>query len=174
MKFSKLLLLALLIISMMTVPAFCEEQQDQQQEEEQEAPYPNEEDAEELHDVHDDEFTRESFFAEYDKEESDHPEVHVAKKFFPTRETTIDKERFIGLLKLYTDGTVHDEEIDEDIREEAHRQIQEWCVNFMNEKYAEQEQFTIEDLFRIMFDREFLEWVELNHPLGDQDIEPDL
>ena len=127
-----------------------------------------EQEAEELKKAQASMWTREQFFAEYDTEKPEHPEVSIAKKYFPTRTSTINKERYMGLLKMYMDGTVHDEEIDEDIREEAHAQIEEFVEGYIASLDSNKEEFTIEDLFEDFIAGKFHEWVDKNHPQEDE------
>ena len=119
-------------------------------------------------------FTRESFFYEYDKATSKYPEVVTAKKFLPTRTTTIDKDRYKSLLKTYMDGTVHDQEIDEDIREEAHKQLEIFVENYVDDVAADKNDFTIEDLYTDYIAGKFHEWLDKSHPEIDHEIEPEL
>jgi len=128
------------------------------------------EDSEE--ELHPDMFTRETFFAEYDTASPTHPEVKMAKRYFPTKDSSIDKERYKSLMKMFMDGTVHENPIDEDIREEAHKQLEEFLDQFVDSK--EKDEFTIEDLFSDYIEGKFHDWVDLEHPQSDPDIEPDL
>jgi hypothetical protein len=88
----------------------------------------------------------------------------MAKKYFPTRTTSIDKLRYKSLFKMYMDGTVHDEEIDEDIREAAHEQIEGFVEQYVNETSADKDEFFVEDLFLDFIDGKFHDWVEKTHP----------
>jgi hypothetical protein len=158
MKLTKFILLAFVTITLFSQVAKCTDS----------------EDADSLKHANADNFTRESFFAEYDQESPEHPEVKMAKKYFPTRETTINVERYKTLLKMYMDGTVHDEEIDEDIREEAHAQLEEFVEAFIDQEAKEKDEFTVEDLFTDFIGGAFHEWLDKAHPQHDDEIEPDL
>ena len=122
MSLSKNLLLILLTTCLLSQAIICKDTDELLPGEEwtEEEKLIREQEAEELKQAQASMWTREQFFAEYDTKNPEHPEVSIAKKYFPTRSTSINKERYMGLLKMYMDGTVHDEEIDEDIREEAH------------------------------------------------------
>lgn len=177
MKFTKTLLLILLAICLFTQSTYCKDSDEplaSGEEYTEDEKGEREKEAEELKNTDPQYFTRETFFAEYEKENPEHPEVKMAKKYFPTKETTINKERYKVLLKMYMDGTVHDEEIDEDIREEAHRQIEEFVDQFIEAESKEKEEFTVEDLFTDFIGGKFHEWLDQQHPENDSDIEPDL
>ncbi len=130
--------------------------------------------AEALKETHPGLFTKETFFKEYDLEKPKHVEVVMAKKYFPTRKSIIDKERYLGLLKMYMDGTVHDEEIDEDIREEAHAQIQEFVEEYVKHVAEHKTDFTVDDLFEDFIAGKFHDWLKKTHPEDDPEIEGDL
>ena len=136
--------------------------------------YIREQEAEELKQAKASMWTREQFFAEYDTERPEHPEVSIAKKYFPTRTSSINKERYMGLLKMYMDGTVHDEEIDEDIREEAHAQIEEFVEGYIATVDQNKEEFTVEDLFEDFIAGKFHDWVDKHHPQEDEEGMEDL
>lgn len=133
-----------------------------------------EEDAKSLQNLQELLWKKDDFFAEYNSANPTHVEVVMAKKYFPTRDTTIDQERYRVLLKMYMDGTVHDEEIDEDIREEAHAQIQEFVDEFIQLESATKNEFTVDDLFDDFLGGKFHDWLKKAHPQDDPEIEGDL
>lgn len=118
-------------------------------------------------------FTRESFMAEYNQEKPTHPEVSTAKRFFPNKDSTINKERYKSLLKMFVDGTVHDEQIDEEIQAEAHKQLEEFVEEYIDSQ-GDKEEYTLEDLIRDFVEGKFHDWIDHEHPETDPDIEPDL
>jgi hypothetical protein len=177
MKFTKTLLLILAAMCLLTQSTFCKDSEEPLQSGEEyteDEQAEREHEAEELKNANAEYFTRESFFEEYNQENPEHPEVQMAKKYFPTQDTTIDKERYKTLLKMYMDGTVHDEEIDEDIREEAHKQLEEFVESFIEQEAKEKDDFTVEDLFNDFIGGRFHDWLDKHHPENDSDIEPDL
>lgn len=177
MKLTRTILFGLLATCLITQSSFCRDSDEplaSNEEYTEDEKAEREQEAESLKNANADYFTRESFFKEYDSESPEHPEVVMAKKYFPTRDTTIDKERYKTLLKMYMDGTVHDEEIDEDIREEAHKQLEEFVDSFIDQEAKEKDEFTIEDLFNDFIGGAFHDWLDKYHPENDSDIEPDL
>jgi hypothetical protein len=117
-------------------------------------------------------FTWETFMAEYNSESPEHPEVKIAKRYFPTEESTVVTERYKSLLKMYMDGTVHETPIDEDIREEALKQLEEFIDEYIDSNGKDE--YGLKDLFADYFEGKFHDWVDREHPETDPEIEPDL
>jgi hypothetical protein len=177
MKLTKLILLLIAVFCIFTSPVTAKDSDDplaSGEEFTEDELAERAQEAEELKNANADYFDKESFFKEYNQESPEHPEVKMAKKYFPTEDTTIDKERYKVLLKMYMDGTVHDEEIDEDIREEAHKQLEEFVEAFIEAEAKEKDEFTVHDLFDDFIGGKFHDWLDKAHPENDSDIEPDL
>lgn len=119
-------------------------------------------------------FTRETFMAEYEGESPEHPEVATAKRYFPTKDTSISKERYKALLKNFMDGTVHDEDIDPEIEEEAHLQIQEFIDEYVESSKDGRDRFTLEDFIVDYIESRLHDWMDDEHPESDPEVEPDL
>merc|ERR1712032_383086 len=109
-------------------------------------------------------FTEEEFYREFNNPDSKHEEILTARRYFKTDKDVIDKERYKALLKLYMDGTVHDMPIDEEIREEAHLQIEERIDEYFEKKMADRDEFTIHDLFLDGVSDRYHNWLDQRYP----------
>ena len=109
-------------------------------------------------------FTEEVFYKEFKNPDSKHEEILTARRYFKSDKDTIDKERYKALLKLYMDGTVHDMPIDEEIREQAHLQIEERIDEYFEKKMAERDEFTIHDLFLDGIGDRYHNWLDSRYP----------
>jgi tRNA(Ser,Leu) C12 N-acetylase TAN1 len=112
-----------------------------------------------------------TFFEQYARKKSDLPEVEVARKYFPTAEAVISRERYESLIMMFLDGTVHEEEIDEDIREEAKSQLKEHLDVYMKTVRKGQEEFTLRNYFEDTIQAKFHKWQEKTYPEVDPEIE---
>lgn len=122
--------------------------------------------AQELHDHEADPpyFNNVTFFAEFADKSSKFPEIVYARRYFKSTEDMISKERYSALLRLYLDGTVHDELIDEVIREEAHARIEEHLEEYLRIEKAGREEFSVNDLFLDIIIGHFHDWEDKAHP----------
>jgi hypothetical protein len=79
----------------------------------------------------------------------DEESIQTVKHFFTDKEIRLSRERYGALLMMLMDGTAHDEEIDEDIREEATSQIKDFVVAYLkpeDEKPKQRKRKTKEEL----------------------------
>ena len=116
--------------------------------------------------------TRERFLKEFSRKRGRVAEVRAAKRFFRTTEATISRERYAMLLKLYVDGTVHDQPMDPEIAEEAGKQLEEYIEEYLALKKKEKRGFSVDDLFEDMIAGEFHSWLDVAHP-EDSDEQDD-
>lgn len=119
-------------------------------------------------------YSETEFYKLYENPTDEHPEIVIAKRYFPTKEATVDKERYKVILKVYIDGTVHEQEIDPAIAQEAHLQMEEWVDKYVETEKKEAERFTLHDLFKDIVQGDLHQWIERVFPENDPDIEPDL
>lgn len=112
-----------------------------------------------------------TFLEEYKKEKSSFPEVEAARNFFPTEDYTISRERYSVLLNMFLDGTVHDMEIHEDIREEAIKQIQEHSEEYLSTVKGELEEFMLNDFIEDAIEAKYHDWLDKTYPEIDPEIE---
>lgn len=114
---------------------------------------------------------RKTFMEEYNKSESEFPEVEASRRFFPEEDEKISRERYAVLLKMFVDGSIHDMEIHEDIRDEANKQIEEHIEEFLTRKKDHVDEFGLEDYIEDAIEAKYHQWLEKAYPEIDPEIE---
>ena len=111
--------------------------------------------------IHEDEefYDKEAFLEEYNKPDSTHREVNLIKKYFPSKETTLDQEKYTLFLTDYMKWNVHELTTDdEEMLKQTHDQYSGLAMAFMEQK-KKKEVFGLEDVYKDVVSGDLLHYI---------------